>query len=628
MTEMKMTRILAFVLTVVMIFSVISVCASAVYTGDVNAKLEDFDVVIDHDGANLTTSNSFSYVYGGQTKSTKSNGWTQNGTYSTTTTYHDAEKQQIKDQTFYDDNGADSVKMIEFNQVDPKDAENKVIKLTKHHSFNKMVVEYNKDGTEKSRTTTTVSSDSYYNTTLLNNYVNFATASVSDTNKEWFAKAQAAHKIYAGRSFIMSVDVMLGENLRAAGEYAPVFSIINTWVAGGAANSNEPVQFDAGTGEIYYFKTNGSKDRVSTGKFFTKDKYTSVAVLFQPAVNTYSLYIDGEFITTQTMMSTDDLAEILAGDATVDNKVTVNVDGLSAEEAQRKQGQSYLPTLFRFVQKYSDAYADNIRVYYLNKDTVNGHDLTIDKGVLGLNYYLDLNADVLADDTATVDFAIDGGKTVSLKASAAEYVDGKGYKFTVPVSSVEMAKKITMTIEGAGNYYVYKGGVAYPNNVYSVKEYAEEVIASEETQNVKDLATAMLNYGAYAQTYFAAINGGEAGELPLAAPSVSGVTDNISNVTIAGPQGSGIKAALILDSNTSIVIYNAQGEKIGEKTGINTLQLDEAYEIDCGTTGKVTVSVLAIGEKVLESQGASEYYKNLIKALKLLSDASAPFAPQ
>ena len=86
-------------------------------------------------------------------------------------------------------------------------------------------------------------------------------------------------------------------------------------------------------------------------------------------------------------------------------------------------------------------------------------------------------------------------------------------------------------------------------------------------------------------------------------------------------------AKLVLDTTTSIVIYDGEGNKIGEKTGINSLNLDTAYEIDCGASGKVTVSVLAIGEKVLASGTASAEYKALIKALKLFSDASKALNP-
>ena len=105
--------------------------------------------------------------------------------------------------------------------------------------------------------------------------------------------------------------------------------------------------------------------------------------------------------------------------------------------------------------------------------------------------------------------------------------------------------------------------------------------------------------------------------------AIAQVTSNdISAVAITGTAPAGTKASLVLDSNTSIVIYNAQGEKIGDKTGINSKNLDAEYTIECEGGVNVKVSVLAVGEKVLESGTASADYKNLVKALKLFSDAS------
>ena len=184
-----------------------------------------------------------------------------------------------------------------------------------------------------------------------------------------------------------------------------------------------------------------------------------------------------------------------------------------------------------------------------------------------------------------------------------------------------MASAIKMEIvSGESVYNIYKNGTASKSYEYTVKEYAEAVIAGEFAEAVKNVAKAMLNYGAAAQVYFGYNTEKLASD--NYAEAIAQVTSNdISAVTITGTAPAGTKASLVLDSNTSIVIYNAQGEKIGEQTGINSKNLDAPYEITC-EGGTVTVSVLAIGEKVLESGTASAEYKNLVKALKLFSDAS------
>ena len=50
------------------------------------------------------------------------------------------------------------------------------------------------------------------------------------------------------------------------------------------------------------------------------------------------------------------------------------------------------------------------------------------------------------------------------------------------------------------------------------------------------------------------------------------------------------KAALVLDSDITIVIYNADGEKIGEEKGITSLNLDKSYTITFEAQDVITTS--------------------------------------
>ena len=268
---------------------------------------------------------------------------------------------------------------------------------------------------------------------------------------------------------------------------------------------------------------------------------------------------------------------------------------------------------------------DSLKAYtsntYLKKanstNTVEGYDLTINNGVLGLNYYLNLQGNVLADENAKVVFTTPRGvQEVAVKDVVAE--TNGSYKFTANVSSVEMASDITMEIKsGEKVYKVFMNGVASDTYTYSVQDYAEKLL-SDATYG--KIAKAMLNYGAYAQDYFKFDTENLANANCEYTTELDSVTIDVADPT---QTGTGKKVAkLVLDTTTSIVIYDAEGNKIGEQTGISSKNLDYAYEIDCGTAGKVTVSVLAIGEKALASQSATAEYKELIKALKLFSDAS------
>jgi hypothetical protein len=218
-----------------------------------------------------------------------------------------------------------------------------------------------------------------------------------------------------------------------------------------------------------------------------------------------------------------------------------------------------------------------------------------------------------------VRFTTPRGKIQETRVASVTPEENGLYKLTATLSSVEMAGNVKIEIVSGDEVYdLYTDGVAYKHREYSVKAYAERLF---DDIIYGKIARAMLNYGAYAQIYFGYCTDNLANANCAYTTELNAVTTTGSAVTITGTAPAGTKAALILDSDTSIVIYNAQGEKIGEKTGINSKNLDTSYEITC-EGGTVTVSVLAIGEKVLASGTTSENYKNLVKALKLFSDAS------
>ncbi|MBQ9117822.1 MAG: metallophosphoesterase [Clostridia bacterium] len=110
-------------------------------------------------------------------------------------------------------------------------------------------------------------------------------------------------------------------------------------------------------------------------------------------------------------------------------------------------------------------------------------------GDIGLNFYMTLPAEILADSAAKVVFTI--GDEVQEVA-----VNSTG-KYTARVAAQDYDKDIVMTISTtAGEAMTYTS---------SVKAYMEAVLASTNENHVavQPLAQAMLNYGAAAQDYFA-----------------------------------------------------------------------------------------------------------------------------
>ena len=668
---MKKTKILAFVLTVIMVLSMVSVFASAAFELTTSSELtsmknagtlayslvrnyeaSDYKVDLLHDGTN---GNCYIYVFDGKaTKLQNADGvttrknvfWDENEKAILLTKY-DTVRQQV---TYKGVNFESTVRSvaIDGNHAETYTAGKEVYLNADMTAF----VEAGTDGalsayvtakatysSSKGKTTVSVAVGETYaiydaETKTLTPAKKgdagaVAVAAYSDDNNNGVYSSTKYSSGNATKGDVLNyvyVNIITIKHVKGQ----PVNNVFNTipsadckWATGG-------IEAD---GTFFY-----GKNKTVVAELQSDRYYNLAHVLYAEKVGNngtddlytwfYDIYVDGIKAAT--------------------GEVGPNYVGKTATEiaALTKYGYEFSTKVTGSTEKASEgtnedkpaAYVKNIQIYagpkdkftygnYVNSgNTVEGYDLTVNGGTLGLNYYLNFTGDVLADSTATVDFAIADGKTVSLKVADAEEVAGKGYKFTVPVSSAQMAKKITMTVNGKGTYYVYKNGTASTSYEYSVKEYADAVIASGATsENDKALAAAMLNYGAYAQKYFDY----DAQNLPVATPDVSKVTDNdISAVTISGTAPTGTKAALVLDSDITIVIYDKDGNKIGEEKGITSLNLDKSYTITCEGDKTVTVSVLAIGEKVLESNATSENYKNLIKALKLFADASKPFAAQ
>ena len=140
-----------------------------------------------------------------------------------------------------------------------------------------------------------------------------------------------------------------------------------------------------------------------------------------------------------------------------------------------------------------------------------GHSISLE-GDIGVNFYLELSDELLASETAKMVFTVPDGKksdyqelfvsTVIQDDNNKVTLNGKTYyKFKCRISAKDMASNITaQLVDGE------KSGKEY---TYSVREYAEKMIAAPEKylpEDKKDqgvaLVKAMLNYGAYSQSYF------------------------------------------------------------------------------------------------------------------------------
>lgn len=112
---------------------------------------------------------------------------------------------------------------------------------------------------------------------------------------------------------------------------------------------------------------------------------------------------------------------------------------------------------------------------------------------IGVNFYLKVADEVADNATIVIEAQNKTPKSEQLSTITPE-VDGS-YKVTYEMNAAEMTKEI--------NAKVVVDGTEVASIVYSVKQYADTLIAMDSTSDeAKELVKAMLNYGAYSQMEF------------------------------------------------------------------------------------------------------------------------------
>ncbi len=294
----------------------------------------------------------------------------------------------------------------------------------------------------------------------------------------------------------------------------------------------------------------------------------------------------------------------------------------------------------------SEVTASDIQIWTLNVAEPAGHNITLD-GNIGVNFYMNLGAAINPEE-AVMNFTLPDGSTQQVTGVSTD----KGYQYTCEVAAKEMTKEIKAQ--------VVAGDAVSKEYTYSVKDYADSILNDEATYGKAiPLVKAMLNYGAYAQTYFgynteALANDG------LVDTDVSGVTEtDLERFAKSAPSNefAGLAgASLILESETTLKLYftlpagadvslytfsNGSEDLKPVKSGIYyyvTIQDIDAKNLD--TDYKVTVKY---GENSLEvtyspmtycynvlkgyTGDKAEELKNVVRALYLYnSKANAYFS--
>ena len=203
--------------------------------------------------------------------------------------------------------------------------------------------------------------------------------------------------------------------------------------------------------------------------------------------------------------------------------------------------------------------------------------------------------------------------------------DSNGYYwFAQAVPAKDMNMPITAVLQSAD------GATVYAEKTYTVREYAETIINGEYVDAYKTAATAMLNYGAYAQTYFAHNVGNLANVNCAYTTELSAVDASaLPGVSVTGDGAGFAGYSLLLKSRTAIRLYfdvpvdgatAKDGKYYLEISGIGAGDLDTVYTVTAnGST--YAVSVLAMARMVISGNYATAF-QDLMKAVVLYSQAA------
>ena len=269
-----------------------------------------------------------------------------------------------------------------------------------------------------------------------------------------------------------------------------------------------------------------------------------------------------------------------------------------------------------------------------------GVSLSLD-GSIGVNFYMQLAETVAADENAYLLVTYPNGSDDKMAVSDAQQVnmDGKKYYvFKCNVAATEMTDTITaqiMTSSGDGTKYSY-----------SVKEYADYLLAhtaeNAEYAKAEKLVRAMLNYGAYAQTF----KGHNAENLPCEPSDVSNYV--ISEHGFSAAPGNAIKFAganLSMLSNTTLRLFfeaddingvtimnGAEELEIGVNNGLYFVEIENIspdklsndFTVFISDDGMVIYSPMTYCCQVSQTSNDAALV-NLVKAIAQYNDAAEAY---
>lgn len=355
-------------------------------------------------------------------------------------------------------------------------------------------------------------------------------------------------------------------------------------------------------------------------------------------------------LTTSGCTVADVLAEGYAYYDSTDTMVTTGLDGTSISNVIVKActNHSYVDGKCAGCGAFEDGIGAELAGYTLSLS-----------GNIGVNFYMELDESVVADATAYMQFTLPNGSAKIMVSDAVKdttIIPGKTYyMFTCEVAAKEMTSEIKAQIITAnGNSTEYS---------YTVKKYADYIIANNYSDETKALVKAMLNYGGHAQTYFeyntdqmANVDLTEA-EKSLENVAKDAVNDYVSSTEGTLPEGvTYYGSSVLMKSETTIRHYFtlAEGASISDYTfrvdgesvtpavkdesyyyidikNVAAADLDIAYELTVASnvgvqTWTISYSAMSYVYAILDGGTSKEAMADLAKTLYLYWKAAEAYS--